>query len=158
MVVPAGTTLESTTGTITVCTPLPAAGTTTVTCTVPPLVDSASVTLTDSLRATVQGSIVMGARVPTLAPESNAANNDVTETTKITAGSDLALSVGGRLRRHRGGLPTMRLPRRTMVRTPWPFQLHGSDSSGAYQHIRSGGLHAVGIDLYLYGGLGCSSI
>lgn len=95
LIVPAGTTLETTSGTITGCAPLPAAGATTVTCNVPPLADSASVTLSAGLRTTVQGSVVIGARVPTIAPELNAANNDVTETTTITAGSDLALTVAG---------------------------------------------------------------
>ncbi|MGB3247823.1 MAG: hypothetical protein WBB13_01535, partial [Tabrizicola sp.] len=95
LIVPAGTTLETTSGTITGCAPLPAAGATTVTCNVPPLADSASVTLSAGLRTTVQGSVVIGARVPTIAPELNAANNDVTETTTITAGSDLALTIAG---------------------------------------------------------------
>ncbi len=95
LIVPAGTTLETTSGTITGCAPLPATGATTVTCSVPPLADNASATLSAGLRTTVQGSVVMGARVPSIAPEINAANNDVTETTTITAGSDLALSVGG---------------------------------------------------------------
>jgi uncharacterized repeat protein (TIGR01451 family) len=95
LIVPAGTTLETTSGTITGCAPLPAAGATTVTCSVPPLADSGSATLSAGLRTTVQGSVVMGARVPTLAPEVNAANNDVTETTTITAGSDIALTVAG---------------------------------------------------------------
>jgi len=106
LIVPATTTLESTSGTITACAPLPATGPATVTCTVPALADSASAAVTVGLRSQVQGSVVMGARVPTLAPEVNSANNDVTETTTITAGSDLGLTVSGPLTAVSGSIAT----------------------------------------------------
>lgn len=106
LIVPASTTLETTSGTITGCTPLPAAGPTTVTCTVPALADSASASVAVGLRTTTQGSVVMGARVPSISPEVNAANNDVTETTTITAGSDLALTVTGPATASSGSIAT----------------------------------------------------
>ncbi|WP_333815249.1 DUF7507 domain-containing protein [Tabrizicola sp.] len=106
LIIPASTVLESASGTITGCSPLPATGPATVTCTVPPLADSASASVTAGVRTTVQGSVVMGARVPTIAPETNAANNDVTETTTVTEGADIGLTVTGPATASSGSIAT----------------------------------------------------
>jgi uncharacterized repeat protein (TIGR01451 family)/fimbrial isopeptide formation D2 family protein len=94
--VAAGTTFTGATGTITACTPVPSAGPSTVTCTVPPLAPLGGqvVTLTPQILTTTQGVVTFR---PTITDplDTVGGNSAPTETTTIRAGADIALSVVG---------------------------------------------------------------
>lgn len=98
LAVPAGATIEATSGAIPGCAPLPAAGPATVLCPVPPLGAGASLGLAAHLRAAAQGTIGFAASVPTgtgTTIDSEPGNNAVAENTSITPGADIGLTVTG---------------------------------------------------------------
>lgn len=94
--VPATTTLDSTSGTITGCAPVPSAGPSTVTCTVPALAAGASVTLEADLRTTVSGSVDFLVSVAAVG-DVDSADNALTEQTTVTSGADVGLTLAGPL-------------------------------------------------------------
>jgi hypothetical protein len=93
--IPAGSRFEGGTGTITDCTPSTAPGPASVTCTVPPLPGGSIATLNARVFAETQGSIDLGVRVPTLGIDREPRNNAVSESTTITQGADIRLSLSG---------------------------------------------------------------
>ena len=98
LAIPAGTVLETTSGAVSGCAPLPATGPATITCPVPALESGASVALTAHVRTAAQGTIGFTASVPTSAggvSDSQPGNNSVTENTSITAGADISLTLSG---------------------------------------------------------------
>lgn len=87
LAIPASTTFTGGTGTITGCTPTPATGAATVTCTVPSLAAGATASLAASVLASTPSTISFTASIP---------DAQLTESTTITAGdADLALTVSG---------------------------------------------------------------
>lgn len=92
--IPANTTVTAATGTITGCAPMPATGPAAVTCAVPSLLSGDTASLSLSLVPAVSGGITLAASVPTTG-DIDTTNNAVSEPTTITAGSDIALMLGG---------------------------------------------------------------
>ncbi len=92
--VPAGATLTGTTGGISSCLPLPLAGPGTATCPLPPLADGASVAFVVQMQTVSQQVLTAGISVP-VAGDRDPANNAATETTTVTQGADVSLTVTG---------------------------------------------------------------
>ena len=97
IIIPANTTFESFSGTITDCAPLPAAAGATVTCNVPPLASSGSAAMLFGLRTEVAGGPTIEASVPTVSAtgeaDINTANNVQSKVLTLTAGADVVLSI-----------------------------------------------------------------
>ena len=88
--IPATTTFTGATGALTDCTPASATGPASVTCDVPPIASSGSVSAVVSILTSSAGSVVFSASVPTTG-DILPSNNSLSETTTITAGADMEL-------------------------------------------------------------------
>lgn len=80
---------------ITGCTPLPATGPATVSCTLPPIAGGDVVTLQALVRTTTQGTRSLDAQVPTLGIDTEPANNVASQPTTVIDGTDLTLDIAG---------------------------------------------------------------
>ncbi|PJF09386.1 SdrD B-like domain-containing protein [Pseudorhodobacter sp. MZDSW-24AT] len=90
--IPANTTFTGASGTITGCSPTPSLGPSTVLCEVPALVSDAQASLTAEVLTRTAGTVEFGASLPTEG-DTNGANNSQTETTTVTAGADISLTL-----------------------------------------------------------------
>lgn len=80
---------------ITGCTPLPATGPATVTCSIPALQGGNTATLRARVVATMPGTITVAAAVPTLGIDREPLNNAVSQSTTVTQGADIGLTLSG---------------------------------------------------------------
>ena len=94
LTIPATTTFTGGSGTITGCTPVPAAGPGTVVCNVPAIAPDGTATLGARIRTTSQGTVTFSAAVPT-AGDTDPANNVGSQTTTVTSGADISLALSG---------------------------------------------------------------
>ena len=92
--VPATTTLNAVSGTITGCAPVPAGGPATVSCTVPALASDGVASLNLTVQTSQAGVISLGASVATTGTD-DPANNAASEDTTVTAGADVRLDLTG---------------------------------------------------------------
>ncbi len=99
--VPAGTTWDGASGTISGCAEAVAG---TVSCTVPALGPDGDATLTINFLTTAEGVIAVTPTIP--APDADPSNNSETITTTITKGADIALSLSGTTTVPSGGVAT----------------------------------------------------
>ena len=90
--IPATTTFTGATGSLTGCAPTPATGPASVTCNVPALGPSGSVSGVLNVLTSAAGSVPLTASIPT-AGDIQPGNNSLTETTTITAGADMRLQL-----------------------------------------------------------------
>ncbi|WP_161957299.1 DUF7507 domain-containing protein [Aestuariivirga litoralis] len=80
---------------ITGCTPQPAVGLATVSCTLPPLAGGDVVTLKALVKTSIQGTFAVVAKVPALGIDSETANNIAEQPTTVIDGTDLTLDIAG---------------------------------------------------------------
>jgi uncharacterized repeat protein (TIGR01451 family) len=103
--IPAGGTYTGVTGTVTGCTAPNVVGPGSVTCVVPALAIGETVTAAVSVLTAAQGTITVGASVPT-AGDDEPGNNNPSQLTTITAGANLLLNVTGPATAASGGQAT----------------------------------------------------
>lgn len=90
--IPAGGRLISFSGAITGCAPSPSNGPSTVVCNVPALPAGQSAAMVANVRSSSQGTLTLAGSVP-VAGDSEPSNNSADQTTTITAGANLRLTV-----------------------------------------------------------------